>query len=178
MSTYTDGAPPSVSPGAEDGPGPPAQVEPEANADGNGPEASGSSWLQEEMRRRMEVNRSTGGGRHARREGVDRPGVEEYLDRHIPRAPQPAERSAVRPGDAARPARTAWMPDPYAPTGLRLPPPAGPGTPFGTGPDLPVHGRSPAPAVHPAAVPDAPSVAAPDVAPPAAAAVRPAPAAP
>ncbi|WP_214365798.1 hypothetical protein [Pseudonocardia sp. H11422] len=120
MSTYTDGAPPSVSSGPQDGPGPPDEVEEDTEADpapDSGPPDSGSSWLQEEMRRRMAANQSSGGGRHARREGVDRPGVEHYLDRD-PASPP------VAPAPPARPPRTSWVPDPYSPSGLRPPPAA------------------------------------------------------
>ncbi|MHA6791968.1 hypothetical protein ACVGVM_00360 [Pseudonocardia bannensis] len=127
MSTDTDGAPPSVSPGPQDGPGPPSLAEVDTEADSASGAAglpSGSSWLQEEMRRRMAANRSSGGGRHARREGVDRPGVEHYLDRGPGPAPSPAASGAPTP--ASRPLLTSWVPDPYSPSGLRPPPAAGP----------------------------------------------------
>jgi Predicted transporter component len=66
VSTFTDGAPPSVSPEPEDPPGSPDGRE-RAAAAGNSGEQSGD-WLQEEIRRRMAARAADGGGaRHARR---------------------------------------------------------------------------------------------------------------
>ena len=62
MSTFTDGAPPSVSPDPGDDPGSANGQEP---APMNGEQAD---WLQEEIRRRMAARAAEGGGsRHARR---------------------------------------------------------------------------------------------------------------
>ncbi|MBW0091827.1 hypothetical protein I4I77_19790, partial [Pseudonocardia sp. KRD-188] len=65
MSTSIDGAPPSVTPDPDD--------EDPADDPATGSTGSGSSWLQEEMRRRMAERRSGAGGRHARRDPAGEP---------------------------------------------------------------------------------------------------------
>jgi hypothetical protein len=77
VSTFVDGAPPTVSPDPED----------DEPRDDTGP-----SWLQDEIRRRM-AERSTGtgtGGRHARRDPAgEPPGGVEHVPRHSVATPGP-----------------------------------------------------------------------------------------
>ncbi|MFC5996184.1 hypothetical protein ACFQE5_18425 [Pseudonocardia hispaniensis] len=80
---------------------------------------SGPLWLQAEIRRRMEANRSTGGGRHARREGVDRPGIEDYLGRD--EEPGAATSRPAPPADPDRPtADLTDRHDPAVPARVRV----------------------------------------------------------
>lgn len=105
MSTFTDGAPPSVAPGPEDGPVSPSEEE-----------TTGSRWLQDELKRRMATRASGTGGRHARRdtreELVDGSG---YVPRHsvalpsAPAAPEPRRSAAPAP---QRPGNTWTGPEP------------------------------------------------------------------
>ncbi|GEL16451.1 hypothetical protein [Pseudonocardia asaccharolytica] len=160
MSTYTDGAPPSVSSGMRNGPDgqqEPSPVPaagphdpPQAAGDHTDPPepaepSSGPVWLQAEIRRRMEVNRSAGGGRHARREGVDRPGIEDYLGRDDEPGPgvrRPASPPAAPESDNVpppgrpeaspaihRPPRPAWMARTDTADTLHPPIPPEPATP-------------------------------------------------
>ncbi|GAA3250266.1 hypothetical protein GCM10017691_62070 [Pseudonocardia petroleophila] len=79
MSTFIDGAPPSVTPGPDDG-------EPAAD----GPGDTGPAWLQEEIRRRMAERRSGAGGRHARRDPAgEPPGGVGHVPRHSVATPGP-----------------------------------------------------------------------------------------
>lgn len=85
MSTDTDGAPPSVSGSDSDGRGSGGRRR--AGGDGNG---TTSSWLQEEIERRVAANRSGRGARHAARDDA-----EPY--------PPPTGAAAPRPGSPGRP---------------------------------------------------------------------------
>jgi hypothetical protein len=113
MSTHTDGAPPSVAPEPDNGSG-------SAETAGSGSEsgaASGVTWLQAEMRRRMAAARNDSGGRHARHGGPDpAPAQAEYKARHASDRAAPAGRRAaglpspVQPtrGDDGAEVPTAW----------------------------------------------------------------------
>lgn len=93
MSTFIDGAPPSVTPDPED--------------DGPG---TGGSWLQEEIRRRM-AERSSGpgsGGRHARRDPAGEPPVGVgHVPRHSVATPGPG---APSPGPIGGPSLPSGAP--------------------------------------------------------------------
>ncbi|MDT7576559.1 MAG: hypothetical protein QOH17_2892, partial [Pseudonocardiales bacterium] len=113
MSTHTDGAPPSVAPEPDNGSG-------SAETAGSGSEsgaASGVTWLQAEMQRRMAAARNGSGGRHARHGGHDpAPAQSEYQARHASdRATAAGRRAAGRPspvqptrGDDGAEVPTAW----------------------------------------------------------------------
>lgn len=103
MSTFTDGARPSVAPGSG---GP--DVEPPEDA--STPQDDGSAWLREEMARRIAARNSGGGGRHARRATVDAKGdsgaeavkadparAARYVPRHSVDAPPAPAPPTVRP---------------------------------------------------------------------------------
>ena len=117
MSTFTDGAPPSVAPGPEDGPVSPSEEE-----------TTGSRWLQDELKRRMAARASGAGGRHARRdtreELVDGSG---YVPRHsvalpsAPAAPEPRRSPAPAPH---RPGNT-WTGPEHGSAASPADPPAG-----------------------------------------------------
>lgn len=96
MSTFTDGAPPSVSPEPGDDPGSENGREP-------APASEPGEWLREEMRRRMAARAAAGGGaRHARRGGpTAQPGIGQtsgHRPRHATPSGPPAPRPAGAPG--------------------------------------------------------------------------------
>ena len=116
MSTSID-APPAA-PGSPDGPEDPVDR---------------TTWLQQEMARRMAERASGGGGRHARRDGGQPPRGVDHVPRHSVATPGPGTH---RPAPIGGPA----LPGGHAPAD------AGPGW---SGPEQP--GAHPAPAAHPAA---------------------------
>lgn len=104
MSTFTDGAPPSVSPEPGDDPDSDRGREP-------GPtDADSGAWLQEEIRRRMAARAATGGGaRHARRGApAPFPGTMQTSGHQPRHATPPAGAPATGvpgPGEPVQPAR-------------------------------------------------------------------------
>lgn len=93
MSTFTDGAPPSVTPGPGDGPDPP----PDESA------TTGPGWLEDELKRRMAARSSGAGGRHARRDSREEPtDGARYVPRHSV-APSPAPASPTGGGPTSVP---------------------------------------------------------------------------
>ena len=109
MSTSTD-APPAAS-GPPDGPEEPAD---------------GANWLQQEMARRMAARASSGGGRHARRDGGEPPRGVDHVPRHSVATPGPGSHRPSPVGGPALPASLvpapapAWSgPAPTDPDGLR-----------------------------------------------------------
>ena len=96
MTTSTDGAPPSVASEQHDSSGPPAERARRAEReDVDETLDTSSSWLREEMQRRIAEGRSRSGGRHARRDTVTSPGSIGYVPRHSVATPGPG---APRPG--------------------------------------------------------------------------------
>jgi hypothetical protein len=90
MTTFTDGAPPSVTPEPDDGSVPHRAEAPDPDPD------AGSAWLHDEIQRRIaEKAAAGGGGRHARRGGTTTPSSAEYVARHSVATPGPG---APRPG--------------------------------------------------------------------------------
>ncbi|QYN35861.1 hypothetical protein K1T35_00350 [Pseudonocardia sp. DSM 110487] len=90
MTTFTDGAPPSVTPEPDDGSVPHRAEAPDADPE------TGSAWLQDEIQRRIaEKAAAGGGGRHARRGEPTSSSSAEYIARHSVATPGPG---APRPG--------------------------------------------------------------------------------
>ena len=90
MTTFTDGAPPSVTPEPDDGSVPHRAEAPDADPD------TGSAWLHDEIQRRIaEKAAAGGGGRHARRGEPTPSSSAEYIARHSVATPGPG---APRPG--------------------------------------------------------------------------------
>ncbi|MHA6779474.1 hypothetical protein ACVGOW_00505 [Pseudonocardia saturnea] len=121
MSTFIDGAPPSVTPGPDDG---------------DPRDDTGSSWLQEEIRRRMAERSSGSGGRHARRDPAgDPPGGVEHVPRHSvatpgPGAPPPGPIGGPSLPPTGAPVRRRHDPEPddgWSGPGEEVDPPARPG---------------------------------------------------
>jgi hypothetical protein len=98
VSTFTDGAPPSVAPDPEDGPG------------------SGSDWLREEMARRMAARGQGSGGRHARRENAGTDGAAANGSGGVPFALPDAESARVPRHARSAPAAPAQARDGRTPT--------------------------------------------------------------
>ncbi|MCX6464718.1 MAG: hypothetical protein NTW05_14180, partial [Pseudonocardiales bacterium] len=95
MSTSTD-APPAAS-GPPDGPEEPAD---------------GASWLQQEMARRMAARASSGGGRHARRDGGEPPRGVDHVPRHSVATPGPGSHRPAPIGGPSLPAALVPPPGP------------------------------------------------------------------
>ena len=89
MSTFVDGAPPSMAPEPADEPD-----HCDKKTD------SGSLWLQDEIARRIAAKSSGTGGRHARRDNPDPSTAEGYVPRHSTVLPGPA---AAAPASVAPP---------------------------------------------------------------------------
>jgi hypothetical protein len=108
VSTFTDGAPPSVTPGPDDVPGTPTggsdRRSDHGSSDPDGVSASGSAWLSEEIQRRIAAGRG-GIGRHARRTAGGTSGTTGYVPRHSvpPPAPAPVGPPPIAPGPPLRP---------------------------------------------------------------------------
>ncbi len=97
MTTFTDGAPPSVTPEPDDGSVPHRADAPDADADaGQDPDSdAGSAWLRDEIQRRIADRAASGGGRHARRGEPTSSSEIGYVPRHSVATPGPG---APRPG--------------------------------------------------------------------------------
>jgi hypothetical protein len=90
VTTFTDGAPPSVTPEPDDGSVPHRAEAPDPDPD------TGSAWLHDEIQRRIaEKAAAGGGGRHARRGEPASSSSAEYIARHSVATPGPG---APRPG--------------------------------------------------------------------------------
>jgi hypothetical protein len=90
VTTFTDGAPPSVTPEPDDGSVPHRAEGPDPDPD------TGSAWLHDEIQRRIaEKAAAGGGGRHARRGEPTSSSSAEYIARHSVATPGPG---APRPG--------------------------------------------------------------------------------
>jgi hypothetical protein len=90
VTTFTDGAPPSVTPEPDDGSVPHRAEAPDSDPD------AGSAWLHDEIQRRIaEKAAAGGGGRHARRGEPASSSSAEYIARHSVATPGPG---APRPG--------------------------------------------------------------------------------
>jgi hypothetical protein len=88
VTTFTDGAPPSVTPEPDDGSVPHRAEPPDPDA--------GAAWLHDEIQRRIaEGAAAGGGGRHARRGEPSPSGSAGYVPRHSVATPGPG---APRPG--------------------------------------------------------------------------------
>ncbi|GAA5126844.1 hypothetical protein [Pseudonocardia adelaidensis] len=84
MTTFTDGAPPSVTPEPDDGSVPHRAEAPDQDPD------TGSAWLHDEIQRRIaEGAAAGGGGRHARHGEPTSPSSAEYIARHSVATPGP-----------------------------------------------------------------------------------------
>lgn len=103
MSTSIDGAPPSVTPGPDDE----DPADEPATGPADDPSGSGSSWLQEEMRRRMAERRSGAGGRHARRDPAGEPPGVSHVPRHSVATPGPGAPAPAPIGGPSMPASGA-----------------------------------------------------------------------
>lgn len=161
MSTFTDGAPPSVTPGPEHAPGTDTgEQAPSAQRRGTErpPDAvDDPGWVQEEIRRRMAAKAAEGSGaRHARR-GAAAPSnaAVGYAPRHAtaPAPPSPMRRAVV--GPAPVPLAPETRPVPVSPP--EGPPPRTP-QPSPRGPSArPPTGPPPGPSTGPPPVPPAPA---------------------
>ncbi|MHA6629012.1 hypothetical protein ACU61A_26555 [Pseudonocardia sichuanensis] len=163
MTTFADGAPPSVTPEPEDGSGPrDASSETSSGGRARRPDAdevsdTGSSWLRDEIQRRIAEGRTSGStGRHARH-GTPSPtgGAAGYVPRHSvatpgPGAPRPGPvggQMSAQAGELLRRERTA-----AAPAWSR------PGdAPGGAARVTPVPPAAPAPPTDGSTTPDAPA---------------------
>jgi hypothetical protein len=99
VTTFTDGASPSVTPEPEDGSDPRGGADHCERDDPDEVADTGSSWLRDEIERRIAAGRSGSGGRHARRDGIS-PGSVGYVPRHSVATPGPG---APRPGPVGGP---------------------------------------------------------------------------
>ncbi len=95
MTTFTDGAPPSVNPEPDDGSDTRGRSDQRESDDADDLADEGPSWLLAEIQRRIATGRSSSGGRHARRDTVGSPGSVGYVPRHSVATPGPG---APRPG--------------------------------------------------------------------------------
>ncbi|MEJ3658265.1 hypothetical protein WEH80_35415 [Actinomycetes bacterium KLBMP 9759] len=124
MSTFTDGAPPSVAPEPEDGPGPDRRFAEGDEQPGEQGE-SGSLWLREEIQRRIAAKSSGTSGRHARRGGSGISSTTGYVPRHSEATPGPGAPPPAPVGGGM----TVMPPRPQPPAGFNGPVPPPPGWP-------------------------------------------------
>ncbi len=136
MSTFIDGAPPSVAPDPDDSRPEPDQGEQTGHAGEDRPD-EGSAWLREELARRVATANSSSGGRHARRDNAAPALSAGGPARHsasparpvggpaLPVRPPRRDRVPGDPQGAAHPARDDQRLDPGGP-GLRPDPWTGP----------------------------------------------------
>jgi hypothetical protein len=94
VTTFTDGAPPSVTPEPDDGSVPHRAGAPPADTGSADPD-TGSAWLREEIQRRIAEGAAGNGGRHARRGEPSSSSSAGYVPRHSVATPGPG---APRPG--------------------------------------------------------------------------------
>jgi len=119
LSTFTDGAPPSVTPESDHGQ--------DDDVDDDSTD-TGLMWLHEEIQRRVAADRPESGGRHARRDGTDRSTSEGYAPRHSVVTPGFAV-PLPEPGGGTVQPQTGGLPprEPGAPGRPRPPTPRHPG---------------------------------------------------
>ena len=89
MTTFTDGAPPSVTPEPDDGSVRPRGVAPAAGMRADVDSDTGSSWLRDEIQRRIAEGAAASGGRHARRGEPTSSSSAGYVPRHSVATPGP-----------------------------------------------------------------------------------------